>query len=281
MCPFDLIHSTSRREGGSRSHHREDPRGRQQLESVRAAGTSHHVGYGHRFEHGSISHDRLATTDSFRDRKRSRHDAFTNLPFGNNGPPEAKKFRHSGGSSHGHPRDECCHGNQHRTSSYPLHDGHQKDDHCHGNYMYHKTSTYPSHEHDYHSSYRTSDWSRYSKRGDRELPRVKSVHKQPHPHGSKIPSHQSQPKRRHDDAPPYRLESRLPVGGATSSLSTLSCEVVPYTSSEASYSSGRSGNDGSLEAAVSVVMSIQDCNLVPSLPEKYYRCDGDGVSATV
>ena len=252
--------STSRREGSSRSHPRKDPRGPQQSKGARPAG-----GYGHQFEHGSISHDRSANTDSFGDRKRSRHDVFTNLPFGNDGP-EAKKFRHSRRSSHGHPRDECCHGNHHRTSSYPLHDEHLKDDRYHGDY--HKTSTYPSHKRDYCSSRHVSDLSRSRKPGDheqssrylpRELPRLKSGHKRPHLH-----------------------ESPLPVGGATSSSSTLSCEVVPYTSSEASCSSDRSGNVGSQKVAVSVVvMSIQDCNLVPSLPEKYYRCDGDGVSADV
>lgn len=271
------MHSTSGREGGSQSHPRQDQRGRQQSDSVRAGGTHHSGGYSHRFQHGPVSHDRSVNTDGSRDRKRSRHDTFTNR---NNGP-DTKKFRHSRESSHGHPGDNRCHGNHHRTCSYP------KDDHCHGNY--HKTSTYLSQERDYCSSRHASDSLHYRKRGDherspqylpQEFPRMKSGHEPSHQHGSKIPSHRSRSKWNRDDAP-YKIESRLPVGGATSSSSTFGCEVVPYTSSEASCSSGCSGNNGSQKVAVSVVMSIQGCNLVPSLPEMYYRCDDDGVSAAV
>lgn len=272
-----LVHR--RREGGSQSHRREGTREWRQSESVRAGGTRHSVGYGHGFERGSVNRDRSANTDSFSGRKRSRHDAFTNLP-------DTKKFRPSRGPSHDHPREEHFHGNHHRTSTYPSRDGYQKDNQCHGNY--HKTRTYPSHKRDYRSSHDASDWSHPRKCDDREqslrhlpqeLMRVKSGHKRSHTHGGKMPSNWSQSKRNHHDDD--TLESRLPMGGATSSSSNRSCEVVPYTSSEASCSSGCPGNNVLRKGAVSEVMSILGSNLVPSLPEKYYRCNGDGVSVAM
>lgn len=259
---FISIHS-GRTHPSLRSH--EVSRGRGWRTSRRESGDVHHsIEHSDGYDHGSSSRGHLVDSG---ERKRSRRDADPRRGSKDN-ELVIKKFRRGDQSSHRRLKDNGYHGNYHGTTHPPLR--RNRDERA---------------PHDEHSSGTPQDWRHHRKHREstsqvfsRESSRVRDGHKRSRTYEDRTHSDWSQSKRKCYSDGPHRSESQLPVGGATPSSSNQSYEVVPYTSSEANSRGSHSAGGEAQKGDTFDVPSILVANLVPSLPEKFYGHNGDGVS---
>ena len=272
MVSLDLIHRIlftkcrwrdSRSYSRSQKHHtsRDDEQSEEQRrrwpQRDSAGHSSHHLSHtsGHKTPYQSHFDLQRGHADDLIERKRPRNASDVHREWSledrKDAEPNIKKFRHDDGPSRGHTGDYRYHSDYHKSASDSYHRQRRG-----GSGSFHHRS--------------------HSERQTQNLPQKRSReregHKRSHTSGEGVPSDRehSRHKRHHREISP-RQKSQLPVGGATSSTPPQSREVVPYMSSEAS-TRGSGGRESGC------VPSILDSSLVPSLPEKYYSCDSDGVS---
>ena len=248
-------YSQSQKHHTSRDDEQSEEQRRRRPQRDSAGHSSHLLSHpsGHKTPYQSHFDLQRGRADDRIERKRPRNDSETYREWSfedrKDAKPTIKKFRHDDGPSRGHTGDYRYHSDYHKSASDSYH--RQRRD---GSGSFHHRS--------------------HSERQTQNLPQKRSReregHKRSHTSGDGVPSDREhlRHKRHHSEMSP-RQKSQLPVGGATSS--TPSREVVPYMSSEASSSGSRGRESG-------CVPSILGSSLVPSLPEKYYSCDSDGVS---